>query len=229
MRYARGATPVIGTVAPPERRGRAGVARDRAGDVRAVRAGRVRALDRRVLAGDRRVAGPEVRPRDDHLVVREARVALRVAGGRRVAGVVEARVAGVSAACVMTHEDAAVDDRDLDACAGVALPADLSPERRRADLLRRREHVEVVRDVRRDRADAVHPARDRGLSAVHLHRERRSARPGTCAARERPAACCASRCANARCTLRRWLTYARLRADETSSRDAPVDAAAVAR
>src|SRR3954462_1196179 len=43
-----------------------------------------------------------------------------------------------------------------------------------------------------------------------------------------PRSLCVSRCANARCTLLRWLTYARLRADETFNRDAPVETAAVA-
>src|SRR5215212_130659 len=39
----------------------------------------------------------------------------------------------------------------------------------------------------------------------------------------------ASPCARARWTVRRWLTYARLRVDETLSREAPVSTAAVAR
>ena len=76
---------------------RAFVARDRAGDVRAVRArasGPWIGVSLPAVGGS---LGPEVGPRDDHLVVREARVALRVARRRRVAGVVEARVAGVVA------------------------------------------------------------------------------------------------------------------------------------
>src|SRR5207302_768899 len=103
---------------------RVGVAGHRAGDVRPVRRG-VWSGQRRVVAGGWlivRITSTEIRSRNEHLVVREAGIALgepaRWAG---IPGVVETRVAGVFAAGVTGDVDAAVDDGHLDAFAGVAL------------------------------------------------------------------------------------------------------------
>src|SRR5215211_7019801 len=62
-----------------------------------------RTLNGRVVArgGRSERRWPEVRARNDDLVVREARVALRIAGRRRVTSVVEARIAGVVAVRVL--------------------------------------------------------------------------------------------------------------------------------
>jgi len=72
----------------------------------------------------------------------------------------------------VSDEDAAVDDRNLDAITRVGLAADLAPERRSPDLLRRRVHVEVVRDVGRYRSNADKAADPGGLLPRHLHGHR---------------------------------------------------------
>src|SRR5205807_7453568 len=89
-----------------------------------------------------------------------------------IAGVVEAWVAGVVPGRIVADEDAAVDDGDLDALTGVGLPADLPPESRSTDLLRRRVHVEVIGDVRRHRTHADEAADTGGLPSRHLHGHR---------------------------------------------------------